>query len=347
MKNLIITAAGSSTRFPNMKPKWMLTHPNGNLMVTEAIRGLNLSGIDNIYLVVKKEHIQKFASINGIIDAFKNINISSKLKIVEIEDSRNQPESAYLAIKKENINGSIFIKDSDNYFEYNIMEENAVTCYNLNNLALVNPSNKSYAIKNDDDYIINIIEKKVVSPTFCCGGHSFLTSELFVIYFEKLRKYDDLYLSNIIYNMLLDGHNIKLKEVRNYEDWGTIEDWNRYKRQFKTLFVDIDGVIVENGGQYFGKIWGERDGIEKNIETLNKLHSTGKVKIILTTCRTKEFEEVTRQQLERVNLKYDDIIFNLFHGRRIIINDYCSTNPYESCKAINIKRNDNNLGELI
>lgn len=39
--NLIIPAAGKSSRFPGVRPKWMLVHPNGNLMLIEAIRGLN------------------------------------------------------------------------------------------------------------------------------------------------------------------------------------------------------------------------------------------------------------------------------------------------------------------
>jgi hypothetical protein len=43
MKNLIIPMAGKSSRFPNMKPKWMLTHPMKNrFMGIESILGLNL-----------------------------------------------------------------------------------------------------------------------------------------------------------------------------------------------------------------------------------------------------------------------------------------------------------------
>lgn len=36
LKNLIITMAGKSTRFPNMRPKWILTDSmSGNLMCVE------------------------------------------------------------------------------------------------------------------------------------------------------------------------------------------------------------------------------------------------------------------------------------------------------------------------
>ena len=54
MNNLIIPMAGKSSRFPNLKPKWMLTHPSGRFMVIEAILGLNLNDVDKIFFVFLK-----------------------------------------------------------------------------------------------------------------------------------------------------------------------------------------------------------------------------------------------------------------------------------------------------
>ena len=52
MKNLLIPMAGKSSRFPGMRPKWMLTHPMTNrFMVTEAILGINLDFFDSIYFI--------------------------------------------------------------------------------------------------------------------------------------------------------------------------------------------------------------------------------------------------------------------------------------------------------
>ena len=58
--NLILPVAGKSSRFPNLKPKWLLTHPNGNLMITEAIRGLNLKDFEKIYLISLDIHFENF-----------------------------------------------------------------------------------------------------------------------------------------------------------------------------------------------------------------------------------------------------------------------------------------------
>ena len=43
MSTLIIPCAGRSTRFPNSRPKWSLTHPYGDLMFIQSIKGLDLS----------------------------------------------------------------------------------------------------------------------------------------------------------------------------------------------------------------------------------------------------------------------------------------------------------------
>ena len=64
--NLILPVAGMSTRFPNVKPKWLLTHPNGNLMIAEAIKGLKLDLFDKIYLISTQQHLDKYNFIYGI-----------------------------------------------------------------------------------------------------------------------------------------------------------------------------------------------------------------------------------------------------------------------------------------
>ena len=50
MKTLVLPIAGQSSRYPDVRPKYLLVHPNGNLMITEAIRGLDLFQFDKILL---------------------------------------------------------------------------------------------------------------------------------------------------------------------------------------------------------------------------------------------------------------------------------------------------------
>lgn len=346
--NLIIPAAGKSTRFPNVRPKWLLTHPNGNLMVIEAIKGLNLMDFDNIFLVVLKEHIEKYNCLSGIKEAFKNIGINEKLTIVQLESStQSQPETVAKAIEQCQIKGSIFIKDTDNFFKATITPFNQVAACSLEAMNVVNPVNKSYITVSESDEIKNIAEKKIISSTFCTGGYSFQDAAQFLKYYHSLEEKQDLFISHIIFKMILDGAEFRELRVSEYSDWGTLTDWNRYKEGFATLFIDIDGVLVFNSGEYFEPKWGETQAINENIEVINQLYKSGKVHIILTTSRSSKYKEETINQLKREGILYHQILFDLLHAKRIIINDYSPTNPYKSADAINLKRDSNVLKELL
>ena len=100
--NLIIPAAGHSSRFPNLRPKWMLTHPNGNLMVAEAIRGLDLAQFDKIYLTVLAAHLKEFQCLDGIKQQFQQIGLADKLAVVALDQpTQSQPETVARTIERE------------------------------------------------------------------------------------------------------------------------------------------------------------------------------------------------------------------------------------------------------
>jgi len=349
--NLIIPAAGKSTRFPGVKPKWMLTHPSGKLMVTASIAGLDLSNVNNIYITVLKEHlINERISETEIVNAFGQIGIDyKKLKILVLDNpTKNQPQTIATTIEHFNIEGPIYIKDPDNYFIDTPKAQNSVTTYNLQNSDNINGANKSYVTVDEYGFINNIVEKKIISSTFCTGGQSFLSSKEFLKYYKKSdRKDSGFYVSHIIFNMILNKIKFLMVDVKQYYDWGTLKDWNGYKRKYATIFVDLDGVLVNNGSQYFAPYWGETEGISQNITAINELYNSGKIKIIITTARDRSCAKITEKQLKSLNILYHDIIFDLPHSKRIIINDFAKTNPYKSCDAINLERNSDKLGDML
>lgn len=348
MKNLIIPVAGKSTRYPGMRPKWMLTHPNGEMMLIESIRGLDLKSFTSIYVIVLDEHVKKFGCIYGIEQSFQKLDIFEKLQIIILQEETNsQPETIAAGIMQAHIDGSIFVKDSDNYFKCDNIDKNSICTYNLHKLDNVNPSNKSYISINNRGLIENIIEKKIISSDFCCGGYLFESTELYLKYYNEHKQVPNLYLSHIIFQMLLDRIPFVPIYTEGYQDWGTLEDWNLFKEDYKTFFIDIDGIIVENSAEYFKPYWGETKGIKENIIKINQLFDNGKSEIILVTSRKEEYRDKTIKQLAANKVRYHNIMFGLQHSQRIIINDYSNTNPYKSCEAINIKRNSNLLRDLI
>ena len=349
--NLIIPIAGKSSRYPGMRPKWLLTHPSGRLMVVESISGLNLDLFEKIFVIALQEHEDQYSFSSGMercfFDAFGK-EIYKKLDVVLLDaETQNQPETIFQAIDKRKIEGPIFIKDSDNFFKCNINTGNFVTTYDISSMESVNAGNKSYVVTDDNGVITSIVEKKVISSEFCAGGYSFESASIFRESFLKLREHKNLYISHMIYSMMLEGIEFATELASGYIDWGTLKDWNEYKSSFATIFIDMDGVLVENSGRYFGKLWGETSPLRDNVKKIRELYDTGKCQIIITTSRDESFKEVTEVQLEKIGVKYHQIIFNLMHCKRIIVNDYATTNPYKSCDAINISRNSSDLNDLI
>ena len=347
MRSLILPVAGKSSRYPDVKPKWLSTHPSGSLMITESIKGLNLDFFDCVYLVCLKEHERKYKFSEGIKKEFSRLNIKN-FKITYLsKPTLSQPETIFEAIKKEKITGFFCSKDCDNFFEIKITASNFVSTSNLNNHTLLNPCNKSYVSRDENNNINNIVEKQVISSDFCTGCYGFKNARDFRKYYNKIKHYDDLYVSHVIYKMIIEGESFTTIDTNNFIDWGTIDDWNHFKSKYKCIFIDLDGTLVENSAQHFPPYWGETDAIPANVKKINELYDSGKAQVVITTSRKRGYKKETKSQLERIGLKYHKIIFDLFHCKRYIINDYAKSNPYPSCEAINIKRNDSNLEDLL
>lgn len=340
---LILPCAGESSRFPGVRPKWLLTQPNGNLMVCDAIRNLDLSAIDKIVLIA----LQKFTAGNEerIKRAFSSAGISHNVEIFSLNEKTNsQPETVTKYLETLSSDVSFFIKDCDNQFTAVLNPENEIVLANVSSAKRSDVTNKSYCIVNDNLEIISIAEKKIISETFCVGGYSFRSSRQFVESFNEIKHLPDLYVSHVISHMMLNKNAAFFgKTCDGYEDWGTLEDWLSYKSTFKTLFVDIDGVIVKNSSEFFDPMWGETDALHKNVQYLRNIKKDGRTQLVLTTARSSNFRSQTEEQLERIGVEYDHIIFDLLHAKRLIVNDFSNSNPYPSCDSICLERDSDNL----
>lgn len=343
--------AGKSTRFPNLKPKWMLTHPMTNrFMAIESILGLNLDFFDKIYFICLEEHEKKYKFLYGFLDEINELNLGSKTEVVFLEEeTKSQSETVYNFLVKTKVDGFIFIKDSDNYYECKVdSTNNQVAFFDLNDLDDINARNKSYLEFDLNGLITNIVEKKVISPTFSVGGYGFSSATDFCeTYLKFIDIEEECYISNLIFDMILTGKSFYGLNVKTYKDWGTLESWNKYKSQYKCLFVDIDGTLVENSSVHFPPYVGSSKPIVDNIQCLNHLYKMGKVKIILTTSRPEKMRDATIKEMKDNGIMYDELIMNLPHCKRVVINDFAKSNPYPSCDSINIPRNSNNLRDYL
>ena len=187
----------------------------------------------------------------------------------------------------------------------------------------------------------------MISNTFCCGLYGFSDAEEYLSYYEKIKDDKNIYVSHVIHSMLLDSKHFELQECRDFIDWGTLQDWNKYRDSYRTIFCDIDGVVVESACNYLKPYLGSTDALRDNVDALNELHKTGRVALIMTTARAEKYRQVTIDQLERAGLVYDKLIMGLPHARRTVINDFAASNIYPSCTAINLHRDTETLREFL
>jgi len=287
--------------------------------------------------------------MKGFVAELDDAGLRAKSNVVLLpEQTDSQSETVYTFLSGYDLDGFIFIKDSDGFYKCDVEEWNQVAYFDLNDMDDINARTKSYVDLDVNDVVTNIVEKKVISSTFSSGGYGFADAKEFCKTFEKLQDMDgECYISHIIFEMMLSGSTFYGTKTTDFKDWGTLDAWNKYKSQYKCLFVDIDGTLITNSSHHFPPYTGSGEPIEDNIDLLAELHEQGKAKIILTTSRPERLRQLTIQELQTKGIPFDDLVMGLPHCQRIVINDFARSNPYPSCSAINIPRNENNLTEFL
>tara|TARA_Y100000356_G_C11255790_1_gene290062 strand:- start:313 stop:1380 length:1068 start_codon:yes stop_codon:yes gene_type:complete len=346
MKTLIIPAAGSSSRFPDMKPKWLLTHPQRELMISRVLTDELVNSYDNIYITILKDHVKKYEADVILEQVFKQRNINNCELVILDHPTLSSPETVYNTIKLKNITQSITIKDSDCLVEFDSNELlNFIVGLDINKTQITNPGNKSYLVKDEYNNIQDIIEKNIVSNYICTGVYSLENVNDFILGYETLKNSElfnesEMYISHI-FSYLIQKQIVTVEYIKctNFIDWGTIADWRNEQEKYKTYVFDIDGVIVKNVGPYGDQNWyNSITPLLENIKIIQHLAEAGN-QIIFMTSRDKEGIKLIEQLLEKHNIVYHQIITDCYHSQRVIINDYADTNPYPSCSSISIERN--------
>jgi hypothetical protein len=101
-----------------------------------------------------------------------------------------------------------------------------------------------------------------------------------------------------------------------------------------TWFIDLDGSIVKHNGYIVDKEDSLLDGVSvffRNIPT--------KDIIIITTSRKKKFKKKTIEFLKKNKIRFNEIMFDLPYGERILINDIKPNQKLNTSISINLKRN--------
>ena len=220
MMTLIVPIAANNDDYAHKLPQPFRLDDEGMMYCVRAITGLPLDQMDNIYFVVLRDHDERFMLNEQLMMQFRRHHLANAHVTILDEPTSSQAETVARAIELNGITGMVFIKDADCYFTADeILPQNGVAIYALENLPIVDPQHKSYVAVDDMFYVTNIIEKRVVSRFFSAGGYCFEDAAEFCRYYERLKDYSPLYLSHIIYSMLLDKKIFRPIEIDDYQDW--------------------------------------------------------------------------------------------------------------------------------
>ena len=334
--------AGLSTRFPNMRPKYLLSDYNNRLMIENAAK--NFIGKYNVTIAILKQHNEMFNAENKLREAF-----GDKVNIVVLDKPTSGPaDTVYQAIMKAEYFFSsvspMLIKDCDGFYDADLVDGNAIYVSKLSkNPDIRNAPAKSYTITNEQGIITSVVEKQIVSNSFCVGGYQFASIGEYVDTFEKLKgnATSEIFVSNIIDYMISNGKIFNEKEVENFIDVGTADDWFKFNNK-PTYFCDIDGTIVKTKDFHDDPY----EPIQKNVDALLKEQARG-CKLVFVTARKKKYEEYTNKILTEMGFVNYVLVMETNHSRRVLINDYANSNPFPSAVALNLKRDSDNLGDMI
>ena len=168
---------------------------------------------------------------------------------------------------------------------------------------------------------------------------------LFKQAFESLTTNREVFVSDVI-SQLLSWQNIFTnKRVTNYTDVGTAADWFEFNDK-PVIFCDIDGTIIKAQSRLELLDAEPYVPLQKNVNRLLELQKRD-AQFIFVTAREPQYRSETRQMLSELGFVDFSYIDGLQNASRILINDYNNSNPYPRASAINIKRDSDNLEDFL
>jgi len=345
---VIVPCCGRSTRFPNQPPKWMLPAYDGRPMICHAVAGLACD-TDDLVVTILADHERQFHVVEGLRRAFGRPVRTCVLP----EPTRSQSDTVAQTLRAEGLDEPFLVKDSDNTFVLDdIAQPDDYVCVDsLNNYESINPRNKSYLQIDHKGTVTNIREKVVISDLFNVGGYYFSSARRFLQYYDPLAANTaqwnrEIYLSDVIGAMILDGVPFRARTITGYRDWGTIREWKRALLDRKAYFVLLDGFVFERGSEYFHPRFDEAAPRAAVVESLRKLCDDGN-HVTYLSIRPAALDELTRRQLADAGAPEGRIVYDCPTAKWLLLTSPHATLPFRTAEALELNADDVNLDEMI
>lgn len=235
--NILIPMAGAGQRFVNagyVFPKPLIEIRN-KPMIQWVIESLNINA--NYIFIIQKEHQKKY-NIKSVLNILK-----PNCKIVEL-DGITEGAACTTLLAKKYINNSnpLIIANSDQFIKWNSSE--ALYDFNSKNLdgailtfEAIHPK-WSYAKCDENGYVIEVAEKKVISKNATVGvyywkhGSDYVNSAENMIK-KNIRVNNEFYVCPVYNEFIKKNKKIKIHNIDEMWGMGTPEDLQNFIQNFK------------------------------------------------------------------------------------------------------------------
>jgi len=220
--DLIVPCAGLSTRYPGDKPKYLWpTGARGVPMIDHTI-GPWRHLAEAVRVAVLRRHVEEHQAGQVVAQIWPDVDLL-------ILEGPTSGAAETVALLMERCHGAALVRDPDAGFlpqsppyperHYIFM------CPVAEYPHLYNAAAKSYVCVNDQGLAVGIVEKRMVSDFFACGGFYFGCADDYLESYGHMRSEREPYVSHVIEEMMRRGHVFHPLEATVYQDYGTYESW--------------------------------------------------------------------------------------------------------------------------
>lgn len=331
--NIVIPLGGTGQRF--LDADFNIPKPLIKLLLKPIIfwvlDSLSIKDTDNVIIICNRQ-LKKYRFHDIIRKKDKRVNV------IYLDNDTNGPvETILLGLASIDNDEPIILLDGDTFYNCDILDLYR-NCENKNMVvSFIQEDDRpiySY-VKIHDGKVIEIVEKKKISPFANTGAYCFKSIKLLKDYCQDLiqsqerGQHGELYTSTVISNMLKDGMIFDSTLVKPYqfEVVGTPLQYRlfhnkslKHREYFKGLRIcfDLDNTLVTY--PVVDRDYSTVKPIVNNIKYLQFLKDLGCTIIIYTARRMKthsgnvgpimaDVGKVTFETLSKFNIPYDEIYF--------------------------------------
>lgn len=347
-RTLFLPCAGKSSRYPGVRPKWMLTLPDGELALARAAASLSERSYDRIVIAIRAEHESKYAAAALLKRIF---GTRAEIHVIE-RDTRGPADTVAQMIRLAKVTGAFAIKDADSFFDpIDLPDQSFVALSDVRATPhMTNVGGKSFALVDENKLVVEMIEKNLASNFVSVGLYGFTDAGAYMNAFDTAARNagsSEIFVSHVMNHAIANGMAVTPHMVTGLIDVGTLEDWRRHVRPRGSIVTDLDGVVFKNHSRYFAPFWEDEDEtIGENVIALLHWQEQG-AQLIFMTARPEAYRAKTEQALAAAGLRPHALVMDCRHGRRFLVNDHASSNPYPSAVAVSMERNSATLADYL